>query len=230
VRAAVSSQDLRGGIEMQPMDVGAICFAVPKGRLVPGTAALLSKAGIDTLALLSDERSLIRTNGSVSFALIRNEDVPTYVERGAAAVGFVGKDVLREQGNRDLIEYADLGIGECHLVVAAPEGTQLVPDGFVRVATKYPNLARQALDKLGLRYEIITLRGSCEIAPRAGLADAIVDLKSTGETLRANNLIEVCQIESFTATLVLNPQAYRTDSRVREIAEKISAATRECAS
>jgi len=171
--------------------------------------------------LLLDDRSLLRGNSRLRFALLRNEDVPTYVERGAAALGVVGKDVLREQGDRDLIEYADLGFGRCELVLAFPEGTDYRPGSFLRVATKYPNLARQAMNDTPYRYEIITLRGGCEIAPAAGLADAIVDLSASGNTLRANNLVSVKVIEQFTARLILNPGGYRTDSRVRDLAERI---------
>jgi len=202
---------------------GSLTFAVPKGRLATELAALLTRAGLDAAPLLQETRSLLRGDGDLRYALLRNEDVPTYVERGAAAFGVVGKDVLREKGSLDVIEYADLGYGACELVLAFPCDTSYAPGAFLRVATKFPNLAREAMSRTGFRYEIINLRGGCEIAPAAGLADAVVDLSASGETLRANRLDKVRVFERFTARLILNPAAYRLDGRVRELAERIVA-------
>jgi len=208
-------------------DNRALTFAVPRGRLAEDLAGLLAEAGLDAGPLLQDTRSLLRGEGDLRFAVLRNEDVPTYVERGAAAFGVVGKDVLREKAPLDIIEYADLGYGACELVLAFPRGASYTPGSFLRVATKFPNLAREAMGSTGFRHEIITLRGGCEIAPAAGLADAVVDLSATGETLRANNLEKVRVFERFTARLILNPAAYRLDTRVRELAERIVAGAKD---
>jgi len=207
--------------------VGPLTFAVPRGRLAADLAGLLGEAGLDARPLLQETRSLLRGDGDLRFALLRNEDVPAYVERGAAAFGVVGKDVLREKGSLDVIEYADLGYGDCELVLAFPRDASYEPGSFLRVATRFPNLAHEAMSRTGYRCEIITLRGGCEIAPAAGLADAIVDLSATGETLRANNLEKVRVFERFTARLILNPAAYRLDARVRELAERIVAGAKD---
>jgi ATP phosphoribosyltransferase len=204
-----------------------ITIAIPKGRLAGELAAILSAAGIDPKELLKEDRSLLRGSGDIRFLLLRNEDVPTYVERGAATMGVVGKDVLREQAGRDVVEYADLGFGECSMVLAVPQGVEYLPGSFVRIATKYPNIAREAMNSTGYRYEVITLRGGCEIAPAAGLADAIVDLTASGETLRANNLEIIRVIERYTARLILNPGAYRMDDRVAELASRIAGSTKD---
>lgn len=202
-----------------------LTLAIPKGRLADEVTAILDRAGIDISSLSGEDRALLRGSGDIRFALLRNEDVPTYVERGAMALGIVGMDVLREKPDRDVIEYADLGIGFCEMVLAFPRGVSYRRGTLLRVATKYPHLARGAMENTGYRCEIITLRGSCEIAPAAGLADAIVDLSATGETLRANNLEKVKLVGRYTSWLILNPGAYRTDPRVRHIAEKITRAS-----
>jgi ATP phosphoribosyltransferase len=203
----------------------SLTIAIPKGRLAGEFISTLSAAGIDAQALQTEGRSLLKGDGDVRFLLLRNEDVPTYVERGAAVMGVVGKDVLREQSGRDVIEYADLGFGGCSMVFAVPRGKEFAPGAFIRIATKYPNITREAMANTGYRYEIIALRGGCEIAPAAGLADAIVDLVASGETLRANNLEPTRVIERYTARLILNPAAYRMDSRVRELASRIVSGT-----
>ena len=178
------------------MDKNAITIALPKGRLLPDCVRILSEVGIKAEEDLSTTRRLLvpSEDGSARFLIIRDKDLPTYVDYGAADMGIVGKDVLMES-KRNILEPLDLGFGYCRIVVAQPD-TALRPSdrsgwGHARVATKYPNIAERHFAARGEQIEIIPLYGSIELAPLVGLADRIVDLVSTGETLRQNNLVEV---------------------------------------
>ena len=191
------------------MDKNAITIALPKGRLLPDCIRILSEVGIRAEEDLSTTRRLLvpSEDGSARFLIIRDKDLPTYVDYGAADMGIVGKDVLTES-QRNILEPLDLGFGYCRIVVAQPAATLRRNDtsgwGHARVATKYPSIAERHFAARGEQIEIIELYGSIELAPLVGLADRIVDLVSTGETLRQNNLVEVQDVMEVTARLVVN--------------------------
>ncbi|MDF1524924.1 MAG: ATP phosphoribosyltransferase [bacterium] len=192
-----------------PVDKNAITIALPKGRLMPDCVRILSEVGLRAEEDLSTTRRLLvpSEEGSARFLIIRDKDLPTYVDSGAADMGIVGKDVLMES-KVNILEPLDLGFGYCRIVVAQPAAA-LDPDatpgwGHTRVATKYPYIAQRHFASLGEQIEIIPLYGSIELAPLVGLADRIVDLVSTGETLRQNNLVEVQDVMEVTARLVVN--------------------------
>jgi len=176
-----------------------VILAVPKGRILRQLASRLRAAGFDADDLEADDRRLIRDDpaGGVRYLLLKPDDVPTYVEYGAADLGVVGRDVLLER-EYDLYAPVDLGIGVCRMVVAGlarehPTGRAL------RVATKFPNIATRHFRARGEHVEVILVQGSVELAPLTGLADVIVDLVESGETLRQNGLVvleHVCDVSS----------------------------------
>jgi ATP phosphoribosyltransferase len=185
-----------------------ITIAVPKGRVTRALAPLFQRAGIDISAILADDRKLVRASadGALRFLLLKPDDVPTYVEYGAAELGISGKDVLRERGY-DLFQPLDLNVGICRLVVAGPENRP-VP-AVPRVATKYQRAATEHFASRGIQAEVIYVQGSVEIAPLVGLADLIVDLVESGATLRDNGLVEKETIASVSSVLVANPSLYK---------------------
>lgn len=191
------------------MDKNAVTIALPKGRLLPDCVRLLSQVGLRAEEdLLATRKLLIPSeDGSARFMIIRDKDLPTYVDYGAADIGVVGKDILLESG-KNILEPLDLGFGYCRIVVArsaeAVEKRSVQEWGHTRVATKFPRIAERFFAARGEQIEIIPLHGSIELAPLVGLADRIVDLVSTGETLRQNNLIEVQTVMEVTARLVAN--------------------------
>ena len=189
-----------------------ITVAVPKGRLLVESSALFERAlGVSPKRLLENTRKLAADapDAGLRFISIRAADVASYVEHGAAAVGIVGLDVLREEP-RDLYEPLDLGIGRCDVIVARPRGAKPLPRGVApRVATKYVALATRYFAEQGVPAEIIPLHGSIEVAPSLGLADAIVDITETGETLRANGLEVEARVLAVTARLVVNRVALK---------------------
>jgi ATP phosphoribosyltransferase len=185
-------------------------LALPKGRVLDEAVELFGRAGVDLSAIKDGSRRLVfeLPKQSLRVMVVRDADVPTYVEHGAADVGISGRDVLEEQG-ADLYEPLDLGIGKCRLCVAEPhddDGKPVGPinDGHLRYATKFPNLTRRWLEQKGLVAEVIKLYGSIELAPLCGLADRIVDLVSSGETLRQHKLREVETLLDVSARLVVN--------------------------
>ena len=193
----------------------AITLALSKGRLLDETLPLLAAAGLVPDDDPGASRKLIlatRTPG-VSFVILRASDVPTYVQYGAADIGIAGKDVLLERGGDGLYLPLDLGIGRCRLVVATRrdyDWARSVQRGArIRVATKYVNTAREHFAAKGMHVDLIHLYGSMELAPLAGLADAIVDLVSTGNTLQANGLVAVEDIMPISARLIVNPGALK---------------------
>jgi ATP phosphoribosyltransferase len=196
------------------VDKNAITIALPKGRLLPDCVRTLSEVGIRAEEDLSTTRRLLvpSEDGSARFLIIRDKDLPTYVDYGAADMGIVGKDVLMES-KRNILEPLDLCFGYCRIVVAQPAATMKTRDmsgwGHARVATKYPYIAEQHFAARGEQIEIIPLYGSIELAPLVGLADRIVDLVSTGETLRQNELVEVQDVMEVTARLVVNPASMK---------------------
>jgi len=189
-----------------------ITVAVPKGRLLEESSALFERAvGVSPRRLLEGTRKLAADapEAGLRFISIRAADVASYVEHGAAAAGIVGLDVLREEP-RDLYEPLDLGIGRCAVVVARPRTARPLPKGVApRVATKYLNLAARHFAAKGVPAEIIPLHGSIEVAPSLGLADAIVDITETGETLRANGLVVEETVLEVSARLVVNRVALK---------------------
>jgi len=193
----------------------SITIALSKGRIFEETAPLLKAAGIVASADPETSRKLIiPTNRSdVSLIIVRASDVPTYVQYGAADIGIAGKDVLLEHGGTGLYQPLDLGIAKCRMMVAVRERFDYeaaVRQGArLRVATKYLKTAREHFAAKGVHVDLIKLYGSMELAPLVGLADAIVDLVSSGNTLRANQLKAVEEIMPISARLIVNQAALK---------------------
>ena len=186
-----------------------LTVAMPKGRIFEEAAELLRKAGYALPAEFDDSRKLIvdAPEAGMRFILAKPMDVPTYVEHGVADVGVAGKDTMIEE-ERDVYEVLDLKISECYLAVAGLPGYKK-KDIAPKVASKYPNLATRYFKQQGEQVEIIKLNGSIELAPLVGLADRIVDIVSTGRTLKENGLVELEFIEAITSRLIVNPVSYR---------------------
>jgi ATP phosphoribosyltransferase len=202
-----------------------ITVAVPKGRLLEESSALFERAvGVSPKALLEGTRKLAADApaAGLRFISIRAADVASYVEHGAAQVGIVGLDVLREEP-RDLYEPLDLGIGRCKVIVARPRNAPPLPPGVApRVATKYLSLAARHFARKGVPAEIIPLHGSIEVAPSLALADAIVDITETGETLKANGLVIEEEVLDVSARLVVNRVALKLHAeRLRRLVEAL---------
>ncbi len=187
-----------------------ITIAVSKGRIYDEALPLLAKIGIEPIDDPNKSRKLIldTTCDDVKLVIIRATDVPTFVEYGAADLGIAGKDVLIEHGADNLYEPLDLNIARCKLMTATHKDTPAI-SGRVRVATKYVTIAQRYFASLGIQAEIIKLYGSMELAPLVGLADCIVDLVDTGNTLRANNLEPRDLIMSISSRLVVNKAAMK---------------------
>ncbi len=190
-------------------------IALSKGRIFSETLPLLQAAGIVPLEDPDSSRKLIigTNRPDVSIIIVRASDVPTYVRYGAADLGVAGKDVLHEQGAEGVYQPLDLGIARCKMMVAVParfDYASAVRQGArVRVATKYLKTAREHFAAKGVHVDLIKLYGSMELAPLVGLADAIVDLVSTGSTLRANDLVAVEEIMQVSARLIVNQAALK---------------------
>ncbi len=193
----------------------SLTIALSKGRILDETLPLLAAAGIVPSEDPETSRKLILATSrpDVSLMLVRASDVPTYVQWGAADLGVAGTDVLLEHGGDGLYQPVDLGIARCRMSVATKRGYDwagTVQRGArIRVATKYVEIAREHFAAKGMHVDLIKLYGSMELAPLSGLADAIVDLVSTGNTLKANDLVEVETIMPITARLVVNPAALK---------------------
>lgn len=187
-----------------------ITLALSKGRIFEETLPLLAGAGIVPAENPESSRSLIiATNrADVRLLIVRATDTPTYVQYGAADLGIAGKDVMLEHGGAGLYQPLDLDIAHCRMSVAARAGFDYAaavrPGGRIRVATKYVKQAKRHFERKGVHIDVIKLYGSMELAPLVGLADVIVDLVSTGGTLRANNLVEVETIEPISSRLIVN--------------------------
>ena len=190
-----------------------LTVALPKGRLLDPALQLLCAMGIQGLE--ADTRKLLLADAQrdLRFIFLKPADIPTYVQYGAADLGIVGKDILAEQ-QPDVYEPVDLGFGFCRLVVAEPRELWERDDpakwSWVRVATKYPTLTERYFSERGIQVEMIRLDGSIELAPLVGLAERIVDLVQSGETLRANGLVEVAEIMTSTARLIVNRASLKT--------------------
>lgn len=185
-----------------------IKVAMPKGRIYKKASALFREAGIDIPDDVDETRKLVIPLPEIGmeFILAKPVDVPTYVEYGVADIGIVGKDVLLEE-DRDVYELLDLGIARCRMSVIALPDWQ--PGIHQRVATKYPNVASRYFREQGQQVEVIKLNGSIELAPLIGLADRIVDMVETGQTLRENGLVETESLFEITSRLVANRVSYR---------------------
>ncbi|WMW80269.1 ATP phosphoribosyltransferase [Undibacterium cyanobacteriorum] len=192
-----------------------LTLALSKGRIFEETLPLLEAAGIRVSEDPEKSRKLILSTNDpeVRVIIVRASDVPTYVQYGAADFGVAGKDVLFEHGGAGLYQPIDLGIAKCRMSVAVSVGfdyaTAVRQGARLRVATKYTEMARQHFASKGVHIDLIKLYGSMELAPLVGLSDVIVDLVSTGNTLRANNLVEVEQIMDISSRLVVNQAALK---------------------
>ncbi|MHB1652707.1 MAG: ATP phosphoribosyltransferase [Desulfitobacteriaceae bacterium] len=208
-----------------------LTIALPKGKLLEDSLKALSEAGLECREVNEDSRKLLFELPSIEAQIIicRPTDIPTYVEYGAADIGFVGKDTLLEE-NKDVAELLDLKFGYCRFVVAMPEEKvpSRLPDGeydlsvlnHQRVATKFPRVAQTFFTQLGMQVTPIKLHGNIELAPRVGLAEMIVDIVSTGTTLRQNRLVEVAPILEATTRLIANRVSYRMKyRRIQELVD-----------
>ncbi|MDQ6962188.1 MAG: ATP phosphoribosyltransferase [Mariprofundaceae bacterium] len=188
-----------------------LVIALAKGRILEDILPLLKKVNlIPEDDLLKTRKLMIKsTDGRVNFLLIRNSDVCTYVERGAADMGIVGRDLLLEFRPR-VFEQLDLKIGKCRLCTAYPKGKSINKQqgAHIRVATKYDYLAQQYYRRHGMQAEIIHLYGSMELAPLIGMADYILDVVSTGATLKANELVEEDSLFNISSRLIINPASF----------------------
>ncbi len=205
-----------------------LTLALPKGRLLDGALDLLRRVGVRGVD--AGSRRLIFTDPArgLRVLFLKPADVPAYVTYGAADLGIVGRDILLEQ-EPDVYEPLDLGFGFCRLVVAEPRALWERDDpstwSWVRVATKYPRMTERYFSERGVQVEIVRLDGSIELAPLVGLAERIVDLVQSGETLRANGLVEVAEIARSTARLIVNRASMKTEySAVTALVEEMRGA------
>ena len=208
-----------------------ITLALSKGRIFDETLPLLKAAGIEVLEDPETSRKLIlpTNQASVRVVLVRATDVPTYVEYGGADLGVTGKDTLIEHGGHGLYQPLDLQIAKCRMSVAVRADydyvTAVRSGSRLKVATKYTNIAREFFAQKGVHVDLIKLYGSMELAPLTGLADAIVDLVSTGSTLKANHLIEVERIMDISSRLVVNQASLKLKQEpIRAIIEAFASA------
>jgi ATP phosphoribosyltransferase len=204
-----------------------LTLALPKGRVLDETVTLFGAVGIDLAAVRENSRKLIFEVEGFRVLVVRDADVPTYVAHGAADAGVVGSDVLEEQG-LDLYEPLDLGIGRCRMSIAGPAEAPPLgessrpspsPDGArkgespVRYATKFPKIARRFLEARSEAFELIKLQGAIELGPLVGLCDRIIDIVSTGETLKQNRLVEIETLMQVSARLVVNRASLKLHRR-----------------
>ncbi len=202
-----------------------LTVALPKGRLFDQALGLFTKTGIRISGDHNASRSLLfgDTDGSMDFVSLKPVDVPTYVETGAIDLGIVGSDILREFDS-SVYEPLDLRMGLCRMVLAAPAGSHLSYNDHPRIATKYPRTALRFFQSRNSQAHIIKLEGSVEIAPRMGLAEAIVDLVETGRTLRDNNLVVVEEVAQISAKLIVNRTSMKIKaSRISELLAQLDA-------
>jgi len=193
-----------------------ITVALPKGRLADKAIAILEKCGLDCSTLKIYTRQLILQDGkkSMNFIFVKPSDVPTYVERGSADFGFVGKDTLLEE-NKDIYEPVDLKMGACYMAVAGyPNFNYEKLAHKLCVATKYVRIAKEYFNKKGIDVDIIKLNGSVELGPLIGLSDVIVDLVESGKTLEANGLVPLEKICEITARMIVNKVSLKTKGEV----------------
>lgn len=205
-----------------------LIFAVPKGRILEEALPLMARAGVVPEAEFHDKASRALSfaceDPAMRLIRVRAFDVATFVAHGAAQAGIVGSDVVEEFAYSDLYAPVDLDIGHCRLSVAEPEGEASgVLPSHLRIASKYPNLTRRHFEGLGIQAEVVKLNGAMELAPSLGLSSRIVDLVSTGRTLRENGLVETSIILDISARLIVNRAALKTDERVGALVERFRA-------
>lgn len=211
---------------MTSSDMEYLTIALPKGKLFGKAAAMLAEAGFSAEGLSENSRKLIIANEEqkIRFIITKTADLPTYVEYGAADIGVIGKDVLLEE-NKDVYELLDLNFGYCRMMVAVPQNLKqekLSDYAHMRVATKFPHIAEQFFQSMGIQMEIIKLNGSIELAPMVGLAEIIVDLVETGRTLKANQLVEIAQVHPTTARLIANRVSFKMKfARINRLVEDL---------
>ena len=203
-------------------------IALPKGRLGDKVYALFESVGLECAQMKENSRKLVfeNTEKELRYMLVKPSDVAIYVSHGAADIGVVGKDILAE-GNYDIYELLDLGFGKCDMCVAAKNSYREDPGRPVRVATKFPNIAKAYYRSINREIEVIKLNGSIEIAPLLGLSDVIVDIVETGTTLKENDLRVYEKIMPISARLIANKASFRfQDVQIGEIVEKVKGAIR----
>ncbi|BDI60635.1 ATP phosphoribosyltransferase [Qipengyuania nanhaisediminis] len=202
---------------------GSLTFAVPKGRILDEALPVMARAGVVPEDGFHDKAnrslSFATTRGDMRLIRVRAFDVATFVAHGAAQIGIVGSDVIEEFDYADLYAPVDLDIGHCRLSVArlADDTDAHEHASHLRVATKYPSLTRRHFEAQGIQAECVKLNGAMELAPSLGLARQIVDLVSTGTTLKQNGLVETQRIVDITARLIVNRAALKTDPRVADL-------------
>lgn len=217
-------------------------IALPKGRLGDDTLKLLGKCGLDTKDVLTKSRTLMFKRGNIEYLICKPSDVPIYVEKGVADIGIVGKDTIEEEG-RNIFELMDLEFGKCHFsfameneVIEKEKKLGNYIDGkfplnkynHKRVGTKFTAVCENYLKERGLQMELIKLHGNIELAPKVGLVDMIMDIVSTGTTLRENNLSEVCEVMECSARLISNAVCFRVKNKdINNLMEKINSVLRE---
>jgi len=208
-----------------PDNPGQLTFAVPKGRILDEALPVMARAGVEPDADFHNPKSralaFACTRPDMRIIRVRAFDVATFVAHGAAQVGIVGSDVIEEFDYADLYAPVDLGVGLCRLSVArmASDADEPGAVSHLRVATKYPNLTRRHFETKGVQAECVKLNGAMELAPSLGLARQIVDLVSTGNTLRENGLVETDTILEISARLIVNRTALKTDRRVAALVD-----------
>jgi ATP phosphoribosyltransferase len=205
-----------------------LIFAVPKGRILDEALPLMAEAGVVPEAEFHDKKSRALSfaceGSDMRLIRVRAFDVATFVAHGAAQLGIVGSDVVEEFAYPDLYAPVDLNIGHCRLSVAEPVGQDNTGTvSHLRVASKYPSLTRRHFERMGIQAEVVKLNGAMELAPGLGLASRIVDLVSTGRTLKDNGLVETSVIMQISARLIVNRAALKTDERVAALVERFRA-------
>ena len=206
-----------------------LTIALTKGRILRETLPLLAEAGIVPVDDVNSSRKLVfdTSHPSVRLVIIRGSDVPTYVRHGAADMGVVGKDVLLEHGAQGLYEPLDLGIARCRLMTAGPVGWRGT-GARIRVATKFVNIARAHFARQGVHADVIKLYGAMELAPIMDLADLIVDIVDTGNTLRANGMEPLDEIAAISSRLVVNKAAMRSRyAPIQQVIDDLTEIVRE---
>jgi len=201
---------------MKPANGEQLTIALTKGRILSETLPLLAEAGVSPLESVEESRKLIfpTTMEGVSLVILRGSDVPTYVRHGAADVGVVGKDLLMESGDEGLYEVLDLEIARCRLMTAGTGQARAGHAAKIRVATKFVNVARAHYSSRGIQPNIIKLYGAMELAPIMDLADEIVDIVDTGNTLKANGMRPLEHIADISSRLIVNKASMRTRNHI----------------
>lgn len=207
-------------------DADTLVIALAKGRILNSTLPLFAAAGIEPLEDLSTSRKLMvdTTRNDVKFIIVRTTDAPTYVQYGAADLGVSGKDTLIEHGYTGIFEMLDLQLAQCRLMTAVMKEVDALPQKRLTVATKYVNSARKYFADNGIHADIIKLYGSMELAPMVGLADCIVDLVDTGNTLKANGLKPLDEVLPVSARLIANRVSLKVKStKIKQLIKDLDA-------